>query len=82
MPPRKTHREKVLQKAGPSMVTAVDTLIKQISSDNESVSQRAAKELIDLFSDTVMREENREIVVRIVDAPSIGMPSAPGEAKT
>ncbi len=80
MPPRKTHREKVLEKAGPSMLTAVEKLISQINSDNESVSQRAAKELIDLFSDTVMSEEEREIVVRVVDAPETGMPDAPGEA--
>lgn len=74
------HREAVLQKAGPGLVSAVDKLIGQMESESEAVSQRAAKEIIDLFSDAVMKEEEREIVVRVVGMPDIGMPDAPGEA--
>ena len=37
----------------------------------------AAKELIDLFADAVMKEDEREIVVRVEGMPEIGMPEGP-----
>lgn len=79
--PNEKHRSAIIQKAGPGLVSAVDRLMDQVSSENDSVSQRAAKELIDLFADTVMKEEEREIVVRIEGMPKLGMPDAPEEAK-
>ena len=76
------HREAVLKKAGPSFVSAVDKLVDQVASENDSVAQRAAKELIDLFADAVMKEDDREIVVRVEGMPELGMPDAPeGAAK-
>jgi len=74
------HREAVLKKAGPSFVSAVDRLVDQVASENDSVAQRAAKELIDLFADAVMKEEDREVVVRVEGMPELGMPDAPEEA--
>ena len=73
------HRETVLKKAGPSFVSAVDKLVDQVGSENDSVAQRAAKELIDLFADAVMKEDEREIVVRVEGMPELGMPDAPEE---
>jgi len=75
--PMQTHREAVLKMAGPQFRGAVDKLASQMESENESVSQRAAKELIDLFADAVMKEEEREIVVRIEGMPELGMPDGP-----
>ena len=75
--PMQTHREAVLKMAGPQFRGAVDKLASQMESENESVSQRAAKELIDLFADAVMKEEEREIVVRIEGMPELGMPDEP-----
>lgn len=77
---RQKHREAVLAKAGPSVVSAVNRLAIQVDSENDSVAQRAAKELIDLFAQDVMQEDDREIVVRIEGLPEIGMPEEPGEA--
>ena len=78
--PMQTHREAVMKMAGPQFLGAVDKLASQMESENESVSQRAAKELIDLFADAVMKEDDREIVVRIEGMPEIGMPDGPEEA--
>ena len=75
--PMQTHREAVLKMAGPQFRGAVDKLARQMDSENESVSQRAAKELIDLFADAVMKEDDHEIVVRIEGMPPIGMPEEP-----
>ena len=75
--PMQAHREAVMKMAGPQFLGAVDKLASQMESENESVSQRAAKELIDLFADAVMKEEEREIVVRIEGMPEMGMPDAP-----
>ena len=80
-PVPKKHREAVLKKAGPSFVSAVDKLVDQVGSENDAVAQRAAKELIDLFADAVMKEDEREIVVRVEGMPEIGMPEAAEEAK-
>ena len=78
-PVSQKHRETVLKKAGPSFVSAVDKLVDQVGSENDSVAQRAAKELIDLFADAVMKEDEREIVVRVEGMPELGMPDAPEE---
>lgn len=75
--PMDKHREAVMKMAGPQFRGAVDKLASQMESENESVSQRAAKELIDLFADAVMKEEDREIVVRIEGMPELGMPDGP-----
>ena len=77
----RSHREAVLKKAGPSFVSAVDRLVDQVASENDAVAQRAAKELIDLFADAVMKEDEREIVVRVEGMPEMGMPEAPEEAE-
>ena len=69
------------EKAGPGLVSAVDKLVDQVASENDSVAQRAAKELIDLFADAVMNESDREIVVRIEGMPELGMPEPPREAE-
>lgn len=78
--PYERHRKAVMEKAGPGLVSAVDKLVDQVASENDSVAQRAAKELIDLFVDTVMKEDETEIVVRVEGAPEIGMPDPPEEA--
>lgn len=80
-PTMDTHREAVLKMAGPNFRGAVDKLVRQMESENESVSQRAAKELIDLFADAVMKDSDREIVVRIEGMPELGMPEPPREAE-
>lgn len=79
--PMQNHREAVMKMAGPQFRGAVDKLARQMESENESVSQRAAKELIDLFADAVMKEDEREIVVRVEGMPEIGMPDETGEAE-
>lgn len=79
--PYEKHREAVMKKAGPSLVSAVDKLVDQVTSENDSVAQRAAKELIDLFADAVMKADETEIVVRVEGMPELGMPDAPEEAK-
>ena len=81
-PAARKHREAVLKKAGPSFVSAVDKLVDLVASENDSVAQRAAKELINLFADAVMKEDESEIVVRVEGMPELGMPDAPeGAAK-
>ena len=79
--PYERHRKAVMEKAGPGLVSAVDKLVDQVASENDSVAQRAAKDLIDRFGDVIMREREREIMVRVVGAPEIGMPDAPEEEK-
>lgn len=74
-----THRDIILEKAGPGFAAAVDTLLRQLEDENATVSHRAAKELVDLFADYVMNGEEREITVRVVGMPPPGMPSPPRE---
>lgn len=71
-----TPREEVLKKAGPVLVAAVEKLVSQMDSENDTVSQRAAKELIALFETMVMQQDEREIIVRVVDMPPLGIPEA------
>ena len=78
--PLKKHREDVMKSAGKNFQTAVGKLVDQMESESESVSQRAAKELIDLFADAVLKSDDREVVVRIEGMPEIGMPDGPEEA--
>ena len=75
--PMKKHREDVMKNAGRNFQSAVGKLVDQMDSESESVSQRAAKELIDLFADAVLKSDDREIVVRIEGMPPIGMPEEP-----
>lgn len=75
--PLKKHREDVMKNAGRNFQSAVGKLVDQMESESESVSQRAAKELIDLFADAVLKSDDREIVVRIEGMPPIGMPEEP-----
>lgn len=75
--PMKKHREDVMKNAGRNFQSAVGKLVDQMESESESVSQRAAKELIDLFADAVLKSDDREIVVRIEGMPPIGMPEEP-----
>lgn len=75
--PLKKHREDVMKSAGKNFQTAVGKLVDQMESESESVSQRAAKELIDLFADAVLKSDDREVVVRIEGMPAIGMPEEP-----
>ena len=53
----------------------------QVDADNEAVAQRAAKDVIDRFGDVIMQERDREIVVRVIGAPEIGMPDEAEEAE-
>lgn len=76
---REAYREAILRTALVSYARAVRRLSDQVDADNEAVAQRAAKDLIDRFSDVIMQERDREIVVRVVGAPEIGMPDEPEE---
>ena len=71
---RQAYREAILRTALVSYARAVKKLSDQVDADNEAVAQRAAKDLIDRFGDVIMQENDREIVVRVVGAPEIGMP--------
>lgn len=77
---RSAYREAILRTALVSYARAIRKLSDQVDADNEAVAQRAAKDLIDRFGDVIMQERDREIVVRVVGAPEIGMPDAPEEA--
>jgi len=78
---REAYREAILRTALVSYARAIRKLSDQVDADNEAVAQRAAKDLIDRFGDVIMQERDREIVVRVVGAPEIGMPEKPGEAE-
>ena len=78
---RGAYREAILRTALVSYARAVRKLSDQVDADNEAVAQRAAKDLIDRFGDVIMQERDREIVVRVVGAPEIGMPEEPEEAE-
>lgn len=76
---REAYREAILRTALVSYARAIRKLSDQVDADNEAVAQRAAKDLIDRFGDVIMQEQNREIVVRVVGAPEMGMPDPPEE---
>ena len=78
---RDAYREAIQRTALVSYARAIRKLSDQVDADNEAVAQRAAKDLIDRFGDVIMQEREREIVVRVVGAPEIGMPEKPGEAE-
>ena len=78
---REAYREAILRTALVSYARAIRKLSDQVDADNEAVAQRAAKDLIDRFGDVIMQERDREIVVRVVGAPEIGMPDEPEEAE-
>ena len=78
---RGAYREAILRTALVSYARAIRKLSDQVDADNEAVAQRAAKDLIDRFGDVIMQERDREIVVRVVGAPEIGMPEEPEEAE-
>lgn len=71
---REAYREAILRTALVSYARAVRKLSDQVEADNEAVAQRAAKDLIDRFGDVIMQERDREVVVRVVGAPEMGMP--------
>ena len=71
---REAYREAILRTALVSYARAIRKLSDQVDADNDAVAQRAAKDLIDRFGDAIMQENEREIVVRVVGAPEIGMP--------
>ena len=71
---REAYREAILRTALVSYARAIRKLSDQVDADNEAVAQRAAKDLIDRFGDVIMQEREREIVVRVIGAPEIGMP--------
>lgn len=77
---REAYREAILRTALVSYARAVRKLSDQVEADNEAVAQRAAKDLIDRFGDVIMQERDREVVVRVVGAPEVGMPEEPEEA--
>lgn len=77
---REAYREAILRTALVSYARAVRKLSDQVEADNEAVAQRAAKDLIDRFGDVIMQERDREVVVRVVGAPEMGMPEEPEEA--
>ena len=78
---REAYREAILRTALVSYARAIRKLSDQVDADNEAVAQRAAKDLIDRFGDVIMQERDREVIVRVVGAPEIGMPEEPEEAK-
>ena len=78
---REAYREAILRTALVSYARAIRKLSDQVDADNEAVAQRAAKDLIDRFGDVIMQERDREIVVRVVGAPQIGMPDEPEEVQ-
>jgi len=73
---RSAYREAILRTAITACAKAVHRLEEQVSGPDESVAQRAAKEMLDRFGDAVLKEDDREIVVRIVNMPELGMPEA------
>ena len=76
---REAYREAILRTALVSYARAIRKLSDQVDADNEAVAQRAAKDIIDRFGDAIMQERDREVVVRVVGAPEIGMPEEPQE---
>jgi len=76
---RDAYREAILRTALVSYARAIKKLSDQVDADNEAVAQRAAKDLIDRFGDVIMQEREREVVVRVIGAPEIGMPEEPQE---
>lgn len=76
---REAYREAILRTALVSYARAIRKLSDQVDAENEAVAQRAAKDLIDRFGDVIMQEQDREIVVRVVGAPEMGMPDPPEE---
>lgn len=73
---REAYREAILRTAVVGCAKAVHRLEKQVSGPDESVAQRAAKEMLDRFGDAVLKQDEREIVVRVVNMPQLGMPEA------
>ncbi len=76
---RDAYREAILRTALVSYARAIKKLSDQVDADNEAVAQRAAKDLIDRFGDVIMQERDREVVVRVIGAPDIGLPEEPQE---
>ena len=77
---REAYREAILRTALVSYARAVRQRSDHGEADNAAVAQRAAKDLIDRFGDVIMQERDREVVVRVVGAPEMGMPEEPEEA--
>lgn len=73
---RSAYREAILRTAITACAKAVRRLERQVDGEDESLAQRAAKEMLDRFGDAVLKEDEREIVVRVVNMPEIGMPEA------
>ena len=73
---RSAYREAILRTAISACAKAVHRLERQVDGEDESLAQRAAKEMLDRFGDAVLKEDDREVVVRIVNMPPIGMPEA------
>ncbi len=71
---RVAYREAIVRSAIVGCAKAVRRLQKQLDGQDEAVAQRAAKEMLDRFGEAVLREDAREIVVRVVGQPQIGMP--------
>ena len=78
---REAYREAILRTVLVSYARAIRKLSDQVDADNEAVAQRAAKDVIDRFGDVIMQERDREIVVRVIGAPEIGMPDEAEEAE-
>ena len=78
---REAYREAILRTALVSYARAIRKLSDQVDADNDAVAQRAAKDLIDRFGDVIMQERDREIVVRVIGAPEIGMPDEAEETE-
>ncbi len=74
---REAYREAILRTALVTYGRALRRLGDQVEAENDTVAQRAAKDVIDRFGDALMKENDREIVVRVVGAPEIGMPEEP-----
>ena len=73
---RSAYREAILRTAITGCAKAVHLLEQQVNGEDGSLAQRAAKEMLDRFGDAVLKEDHREIVVRVVNMPPIGMPEA------
>lgn len=73
---RSAYREAILRTATTACAKAVKVLERQLDGEDESLAQRAAKDMLDRFGGAVLKEDEREIVVRVVNMPSIGMPEA------
>jgi transcriptional regulator with XRE-family HTH domain len=69
---RKTTLERVI----PAYSKALDVMLKQLDSDMPWIQQGAARDILTRYHELVTGQSNRDIVITLAGAPTLGMPDS------